>query len=361
MKINKNSEIKFLNESLLLSTYIFNSDAENDEMICANPDELSISQETLNHKYQCLSKFLKNTRKSVREIARSNTGLAEIFMLDEAENSPNLIYFMSYGNLSNSIKSYTVAEFHKLYHQEFEDNLISLGDLDEHNDLIKAIDSIKIFNNTQKFTLVKLLQNTNEYFVELYEFISQVEEIIRQNIYLISDLINEISSEIDLNYLENLKDFQAVKNLVKSYKIDEIELSLRVNFYEEFGFSVFEINKKLEGEIYCGLIPYLLKDCRKSRDEEKEEIFNLLKTISDETRFDIILLLNKNKKMYGREIADALNLTTGTVSHHLTKLIAVKILYSEVKGNKIYYSLNDNSANYIANCLRKILGGPNAE
>lgn len=357
MKINKQIHINYLNEALLLSSYIFNNDVAKDEILCLNMDDLNISKEDIEEKYSQLKLFFLKTRTEVRKISQNYSELSDVFMIDPNNNYPSIIYFIMYRSLSESIKSYTIEEFHTIYKDELEDNLKSLGDITATKDYVNLIDSIKTFNNTQKFSLLKLLHNINSYFDKLYYFVAQVENIIIENIHIIEDLIQTISSSINIEYVKTLQEFSIIEQIMENCSIDEITISLRINLFEKITFSLLG-NKILCGEIYCGLVPYLLKDNYKNYNDEKNEIFNLLTIIADETRFNILHLLN-NKKMYGREIANALDLSTGTVSHHLTKLISVNIVNSAIEGNKIYYSLNKSIINYLSNYFGNILGDKN--
>ncbi|WP_282925542.1 ArsR/SmtB family transcription factor [Helcococcus kunzii] len=358
MKTNINNDIQYLNEALLLSSYIFNEESDNDKIIYFNMDELNISENVLKEKLRPLELFLINTREKSREISKDYSDLSDVFKTDNINVFPNIIYFIMYGKLEESIHKYSKEEFIKLINVELQDNLETFGDVEKTNDFVKLIDSINTFNNNQKFSLIKLIKNTNGYSDKLYDFISEIEGVIKDNIYIIEDLINDVLLKINLNYIKSLKEFDTVGKVIKDYKIEGIEISLRINLYEKMGFSVYEKNNKIYGEIYCGLISFLLKDYFKDEIDEKNDVFDILMAISDETRFKIIHLLN-NKKMYGREIADSLDLTTGTVSHHLTKLISVNIVNSEVEGNRIYYILNHKITNYLSEYFKNILGGCN--
>lgn len=358
MKINKNLNINYLNEAMLLSTFAFNSEAYNDDTIFFRMNELNVSKENIEKKYPSLKEFLIKTRTATREVCQEYSFLEDVFIEDKINGFPNLIYFIMYGDFEETINYYTREEFYKIYKEEFEDNLKTLGEFKEINDYISIIDTVRTFNNVQKFTLLKLLNNTNGIFDKLYDFIVEIEKIIKDNIYLIEDLFNKSISQMNINYIRNIEEFYTIENIIDNYNVKEINLSFRIYFSEKIGVSVFKKNKKLISEIYCGLIPYLLKDNFKNENNIKEGMYNVLTTISDETRFNIIHLLN-NQKMYGRQIAEKLSLSTGTVSHHLTRLSDVKIVNSEIDGNRIYYSLNKKTINSIVDYFKNILGEHN--
>lgn len=357
MMVNIQKDINYLNEALFLGSYVFNTKSTNDENIYFWQDDLNVESEKINQKFDGLREFFIKTRLSVRNLSEKYKELEVVLKKYDKEEISNLIYFIMYDKLENSIKFYSKDEFRTLYIDTFRDNLLSLGEIEEdlaNIDYLEVIDKISIFNEIQKFALVKLINNTNGYFDKLYDFILEIEEIVFKNLYLIEDIIKEIFFKFDIEYLKKLKEFDAISSIIEKYKIQKIEISCKINFYEKVGFSIFEEDSLLVGNIYFGLVPFILKDYFKD-DKGKEDVYNILFTIADETRFKIIHLLNGNR-MYGKEIAKELDITTGTVSHHLTKLIKAKIVYSEVDGNRVYYFLNHNVVNYLGEYFKSVLG-----
>lgn len=77
----------------------------------------------------------------------------------------------------------------------------------------------------------------------------------------------------------------------------------------------------------------------KSPEEQLENILDPLKSISDGTRLKILRMLYMHP-MYGKEIADALNLTTATVSHHLEALYQNGLVNVEKVKQIKYFSTN---------------------
>lgn len=67
---------------------------------------------------------------------------------------------------------------------------------------------------------------------------------------------------------------------------------------------------------------------------------HLLKTIADATRLRILGLLAERPHS-GRELAEALDLTAPTVSHHMARLTEVGIVSATPRGAKRVYSLNE--------------------
>lgn len=70
-----------------------------------------------------------------------------------------------------------------------------------------------------------------------------------------------------------------------------------------------------------------------------EQAFKILRLISEKNKFEI-LSLTKETPAYGSMLAQQLGLTTATISHHTSELYEEHLLQLERKGNRIYYTVN---------------------
>ena len=76
--------------------------------------------------------------------------------------------------------------------------------------------------------------------------------------------------------------------------------------------------------------------------ESTDAVVDAIKLLSDRSRFEILKYIS-HKEAYGNEIAEHLNLTTATVSHHMGLLIAADLVKLEPRNSKMYYSLNKDT------------------
>lgn len=70
-----------------------------------------------------------------------------------------------------------------------------------------------------------------------------------------------------------------------------------------------------------------------------EDVLEALKLLSDKSRFEIMKFI-RDKEAYGNEIAEHLNLTTATVSHHMGVLLSAGLINIEKRSGKMYYKVN---------------------
>ena len=71
-----------------------------------------------------------------------------------------------------------------------------------------------------------------------------------------------------------------------------------------------------------------------------EEIANVLRVISDATRFQIIDSLSENNSFTGKELSEKLKLSKPTISHHIDILKEAGLINEERNKNSKLYSLN---------------------
>ena len=94
----------------------------------------------------------------------------------------------------------------------------------------------------------------------------------------------------------------------------------------------------LFGDAYDLSKLFSTEDSLKSTDA----VVDAIKLLSDRSRFEILKYIS-HKEAYGNEIAEHLNLTTATVSHHMGLLIAADLVKLEPRNSKMYYSLNKDT------------------
>ncbi|MDN5352065.1 MAG: hypothetical protein PWQ12_985 [Clostridiales bacterium] len=84
-----------------------------------------------------------------------------------------------------------------------------------------------------------------------------------------------------------------------------------------------------------------------------ESAMAFIKLLSDPKRYEMVKLLSK-RPHYGAEIAKELDLTTATVSHHISKLVGFNLIEAEkAEKNRVYFKLNRDRFEDYLNLLRR--------
>lgn len=84
------------------------------------------------------------------------------------------------------------------------------------------------------------------------------------------------------------------------------------------------------------------------------EFLDKLKVINDNTRLTIIEMLSKNGTMCACKILEELNITQGTLSHHMRVLTEANLVSCKKEGKWCYYTLIKESICDIAHFIENI-------
>jgi len=85
-----------------------------------------------------------------------------------------------------------------------------------------------------------------------------------------------------------------------------------------------------------------------------EKIQKQMKLVADPTRMSILKLIYSNP-MFGKELAEALSLTTATVSHHLEQMRLEGLIHVERNKNTKYYSTNQRNLHTLMKEVNKYI------
>lgn len=78
---------------------------------------------------------------------------------------------------------------------------------------------------------------------------------------------------------------------------------------------------------------------KRSRGLEKQDMLNYGKVLSDGSKLEILRLLSQ-RSYINRELAEALGLSTATISHHMSVLTELGLVRTTISANRVLYDLN---------------------
>lgn len=106
--------------------------------------------------------------------------------------------------------------------------------------------------------------------------------------------------------------------------------------------------------IFQGVLTNKLDLYQKNLENAKEMLPPILKLLGDKSKFEILCLL-KSHGRYNLEIAEELQLTPATASHHMSLLLSNHMVTVEKKDGRVYYQLNQETLREIMKCFRACL------
>lgn len=105
--------------------------------------------------------------------------------------------------------------------------------------------------------------------------------------------------------------------------------------------------------IFQGVLTNKLDLYQKNLENAKEMLPPILKLLGDKSKFEVLCLL-KSHGRYNLEIAEELQLTPATASHHMSLLLSNHMVTVEKKDGRVYYQLNQETLREIMKCFREI-------
>lgn len=204
---------------------------------------------------------------------------------------------------------------------------------------------LDFFNNLEKIYPVynELLEFAHKVYKENY---SRVEKYVNnglENLKTNGELPTH-SDEIKLAKIIDIKGIRGKKDDMFYYYISPISYnSMSITASTSSSIPILGIE---------GVLFHELDDLKEDEELKFGNVKEQLKALGDSTRFNIIKLLN-DKPHYLKELADALKLTSPTVSHHMDELLQASLVKITTKGRRIYYSLNFDSIRKISEFFDK--------
>ena len=195
------------------------------------------------------------------------------------------------------------------------------------------------FSSAQKWNLLQFYfepEAMKNEFIELLEW--YYKNIFSSDLDWIKDKLENIND----NYQENLNRYgtKYLENILS--KLIDDPLAGEQNY---IAFSYFYETRILNSTLDNGesfyLIGFRFPEIFAADEEGLLGSLEIFKALADETRLNIISLLAQ-KTMYGSELAEKLNLSNATISHHVSKLLMNNIIQAQKEDNKLYFKLNKN-------------------
>lgn len=234
-----------------------------------------------------------------------------------------------------------------------------LSDEDTEGGLVNSIvDIVGYFSKFKldadfKMQMIELYTERYEVWEELRNFLSEAEGSCQKHFNIIEkqylEAVNQLERANELEEILQKSDVLSLEfnNVTKVIPFIFIYNSITLHEYDE------ENNS-----IYCVIGIYTLQfiERKKNNTMNDKHLITDLKAIGDETRLRILRLLAE-QKMYNQELAEALNLTSATVSHHMNVLLQSRIISIALdteKSKKITYEINKQRLEELGDEIKSI-------
>jgi len=181
--------------------------------------------------------------------------------------------------------------------------------------------------------IISLYMNREEIMEQLLTVKDEVLGFSNKPYLFIKDIVDvEVERMRDDNYLESVMESSVRISLEQGKQLYIIP---RVNSFLSCGISSYKSSYCLHMGIYVGELVEQIK----RKPINTTQLALELKIVGDVTRLKILQMLSE-KQMYIQEMADVLELTPATISHHTNALLAegfISLTVDATKSKKIYY------------------------
>lgn len=212
------------------------------------------------------------------------------------------------------------------------------GDITNYNELFAFIETMPIPSD-EKFELCRLYNNFESYKNLLADIIYdagklflQKYDVVKHYIGWFLSAISEPLSNGGEKFVENNYDISL------SPSVDVLYLEPSIVMCNEARYLMSYTDEKVYDFFYIGVLFEPLKEITDSSTLE-DKLCRGLRTIGDLRKFEILRLLSEGEK-YGQQLASLLDLSTATISHHMSLLMECGFVEIKRESNRIYYCLN---------------------
>lgn len=232
-------------------------------------------------------------------------------------------------------------------------------ELSDESGLIAFLEA-SAFDSQTKWEAVKIFSRQEAYYNEVAAILAEVMGLLR------SKYAREIS-ELTLSFYnywsncqENIDIVETIRDRI-SWKLSDAGQLLVPLIFSPFYVSI-AVNEAETGRkdiIRIGIMLDKRFELLYNRSMSKEDIVDIGKLLSDKSKVDILELVSQ-RPCYGKELANALGLSTATISYHVNALLKAGCLKAEVISNKVYYSIDIEKLSAYMEGIKSFFSGKKA-
>ncbi len=257
-------------------------------------------------------------------------------------------------------KEHTTEEIDKIVLDVLENWAKSINESEQNDKHFEGLqDIISFLKNVEeedsvKFRLIMFFTERHAIFPRLQEFVIKGIQILQEHFHIIQEDFEK--AVITLQDKRNMEDYFDRLEVIKLGAVNGIAVQPCIIAYNQLSIDwVLEENRDIIADtgIYM-LLPDALESDYFRNDAE---LTGALKALGDATRIKIVHMLS-GKKMYIQEMAEILELTPATVSHHMNVLLQerlVSITVDSTNAKKVFYEINTSRTKALGDAV-KLLG-----
>ena len=243
--------------------------------------------------------------------------------------------------LKEEIKNYSDHDRLRVYADLiWDEEAESIGDdqLKTLEDLVSFLERSSL-KEAECWETIKIFKHQEKHFNEVIEIVEEVVHLLEAHMTEIKEL-EKAFAKTWKNYKENNGIVRFIQEgLDIKWELSEDGCVIIPDLFLFLGVMLsLKSRLKKEDVIRLGILfDDQVRLVQKMIDSER--IVKFGKVISDKSKVEILRFIN-HKSAYGKEIADALKLSTPTISYHVNALMQLGLVKTSIEANKVYYTIN---------------------
>ena len=218
-------------------------------------------------------------------------------------------------------------------------------------DLFNCIEKIKDLSYEHKYHLLLLYYHFEDLLQELHtillDTLSIMEPFFREMQVTVTDFVEDFKrnlTEDGLYFFE--KEFGI------TLKSDKLKIYPTFNGFNNLTLENF-LGRGSYDHMFLGIYLFEIIRLRNDIFMDEKNLAPFLKAISDPSKLEILKLL-KYEKLYASQLAEKLQISNATISHHVSTLLNLNLLTFEKEQTKIYFSLNKEKVQIYLTLLQRV-------
>ena len=330
---------------------------EEEKEIIQNHNSFGKTKEEVEEFFHNYLKYKNILKKEVLPIYYEYPKLDIAFKIGKDENNQaELVRFITSIKVSGYNRPLSNEDRAKIVEgaivEVLENSFVDLEDNPEIGSLSHLLELLETTEKTaeEKLQLISIYENRCEFMLELEEFVDRVIPIFKTHYPIISSDFNNT-----LNLLEETENLSTIFPEVITVDFPDVEET-------NIGIGIFSFNQLSVGyndnilNYSIGIYFFILSELKEQYSSYEEALLSDLKAISDNTRLNIIYNLAESP-MYIQELAEKLDLTPATISHHIDILLKnqlISITMDIEKSKRIYYEINKSKLKSLGLAIESI-------
>ncbi len=205
-----------------------------------------------------------------------------------------------------------------------------------------------------KSKLIYVYMSFDELFEFLMDTLKKTEALLREKICLVEELTQQSVMDMKQGFAELGAEgyFNALQIPVTF--LPDHDFIIYPTISDSNSMHIFHQGQYQNLIVHWGINMAWRKRYKDSAAFSKDNLLDAFKAITEKTKFEILLLLSR-ERLYGSQIAKRVGITTATVSHHLSQMAALNLITIGKEQNRIYYHLNKDVVAALIEGLREQL------